>query len=258
MGKEIRGFLVVAVLGILSFSAVAEEGEESIRAALQKWLPEMEPQSIHSTPIPGIYEVVLEGQVYYLSQDGRYLMQGQLVDLMTRTNLTEARLKVKRAAALSELNEKNMIVFSPQEPKYTVSVFTDIDCGYCRRLHQQVKGYNDLGIKIRYLAFPRAGIGSSSYDKAVEVWCAKDRRQAMTRAKADKPVENTFKCENPVAKQFNLGRSLGINATPSLILEDGTLLAGFIPPQALASYLEKNLKNKKYIHIIDQGGLANA
>lgn len=245
MGRKIQGFLLAGALGVLAFSAVAGEGEESVRAALQKWLPEMEPQSIHSTPIPGIYEVILEGQVYYLSQDGRYLMQGQLIDLMTRTNLTEARLKVKRTAALSELNEKNMIVFSPQDPKYTVSIFTDIDCPYCRRLHQQVEDYNELGIKIRYLAFPRAGIGSSSYDKAVKVWCAEDRHQAMTRAKAGKPVENTSQCENPVAKQFNLGLSLGVNATPSLILEDGTLLPGFIPPQALASYLEKNIKAKR-------------
>lgn len=242
MGK-IRGFFLAGVLGMFSFSAVPDEGKESVRAALQKWLPEVKPQSIKSTPVAGIYEVMLEGQVYYLSQDGRYLMQGQLIDLMTRANLTESRLKVVRAAALSKVDEEDMIVFSPREARYTVSVFTDIDCGYCRRLHQQVEGYNDLGIKIRYLAFPRAGIGSSSYDKAVAVWCAEDRRQAMTRAKADKPVENTSKCENPVARQFNLGQSLGINATPSLILEDGTLLPGLIPPQALANYLESHSGN---------------
>lgn len=228
---------------MLSFPVVSDEGKEaveSVRTALQKWLPEVKPQSIDSTPIPGIYEMVLDGQVYYLSQDGRYLMQGHLIDLTTRTNLTESRLQALRVAALSKVDEKDMIIFGPKEPKYTVSVFTDIDCGYCRRLHQQVKEYNNLGIKIRYLAFPRAGIGSSSYDKAVAVWCAKDRHLAMTRAKADKPVENTSKCENPVARQFNLGQSLGVNATPSLILEDGRLLPGLIPPQDLVNYLAQS------------------
>lgn len=240
MSRKIRGFLLAGVVGMLSSSAFAEEGEEAVRAALQKWLPKMELQSIRSTPIPGIYEVILGGQVYYLSQDGRYLMQGQLVDLMTRTNLTEERMKALRVAALSKVDEKNMVVFSPPDPKYTISIFTDIDCPYCRRLHRHVEDYNDLGIKIRYLAFPRAGIGSSSYDKAVNVWCAEDRHQAMTRAKSGKPVGHTSQCESPVAKQFKLGQSLGVRATPSLILEDGTLLPGFIPPQALANYLEKN------------------
>jgi thiol:disulfide interchange protein DsbC len=241
MRKRIPGLLLTGALAIFSISAAADEEIEAVRASLQKWVPGIQPQSIKSAPIAGIYEVILEGQVLYLSQDGRYAMQGQLVDLATRTNLTEERLKTIRAAAINALDKRNMIVFEPKKAKYTVNVFTDIDCGYCRQLHQHVDEYNKLGIKIRYLSFPRAGIGSSSYDKAVDVWCAKDRQQAMTQAKADKPVENTSQCENPVADQFNLGRSLGVNATPTLILEDGTMLPGLVRPQALVNLLEQKV-----------------
>ncbi|MGR6036085.1 MAG: DsbC family protein [Candidatus Nitrosoglobus sp.] len=239
MGKEISSLLLAGILAIFSISAAADEKIDAVRASLQRWVPGAQPQSIKPAPIPDLYEVVLEGQVFYLSQDGRYAMQGQLIDLATRTNLTEERLKTMRAAAINALDERDMIVFGPKQAKYTVSVFTDIDCGYCRQLHQHVNDYNKLGIKIRYLSFPRTGIGSPSYDKAVAVWCAKDRQQALTRAKADKPVENTSQCKNPVADQFNLGQSLGVNATPTLILDDGTMLPGFVRPQALINFLEQ-------------------
>lgn len=241
MGRKLLGFLLTGVLVTFAFSAVGDEEKEAVRASLQKWAPGVQPQSIKAAPIPGIYEVVVEGQVFYISQDGRYAMQGQLLDLANRTNLTEERLKVMRAAAIDGLDEQNMIVFGPEQAKHTVNIFTDIDCGYCRQLHRHIDEYNELGIKIRYLAFPRAGIGSSSYDKAVEVWCAKDRHQAMTQAKAGKPVENTAKCDNPVAEQFNLGQSLGVNATPTLILEDGSTLPGLVRPQNLVNILERKI-----------------
>jgi thiol:disulfide interchange protein DsbC len=241
MWKRIEGFLLAGILVALPLSLLADEGSEAVRAALKKWVPEVQPQSIERAPVPGIYEVVFEGQVFYLSEDGHYALQGQLVDLTTRTNLTEERLKGMRAVALNAIDEQNMIVFGPKQAKHTVNVFTDIDCGYCRQLHQQVDAYNELGIKIRYLASPRAGIGSSSYDKAVQVWCAKDRQQAITQAKAGKAVEGTSECENPVADQFELGQSLGVNATPTLILEDGAVLPGFIRPQALANFLEQKV-----------------
>lgn len=241
MGKEILSLLLAGILAIFSISAAADEKIDAVRASLQRWVPGAQPQSIKPAPIPDLYEVMLEGQVFYLSQDGRYAMQGQLIDLATRTNLTEERLKTMRAAAINALDERDMIVFGPKQAKYTVSVFTDIDCGYCRQLHQHMNDYSKLGIKIRYLSFPRTGIGSPSYDKAVAVWCAKDRQQALTRAKADKPVENTSQCKNPVADQFNLGQSLGVNATPTLILEDGTMLPGFVRPQALINFLEQRV-----------------
>lgn len=244
MGKKIPGFLLAGAFAVFSLSAAGDEKAEAVRESLQKWAPGVQPQSIKPAPIDGIYEVVVEGQVFYFSQDGRYAMQGQLLDLATRTNLTEERLKVMRAAAISDLDEQNMVVFEPKQAKHTVSIFTDIDCGYCRQLHQHIEEYNELGIKIRYLAFPRAGIGSSSYDKAVEVWCAKDPREAMTQAKAGKPVENTSKCDSPVADQFNLGQSLGVDATPTLILEDGSTLPGLVRPQMLANILERKAANQ--------------
>ncbi|BAW80208.1 thiol-disulfide interchange protein DsbC [Candidatus Nitrosoglobus terrae] len=246
MEKKISGLLFAGTLAVFSVLVVADEKITSVQTALKKFMPGVQLQSIKPTPIPGLYEIVIEGQVLYFSEDGRYAVQGQLVDLATRTNLTEERMNAVRAKAINALDKRDMIVFGPKEAKYTVNIFTDIDCPYCRQMHQHVDEYNKLGIKIRYLSFPRAGIGSASYDKAVAVWCAKDRQQALTQAKADKPIENTAnKCKNPVADQFNLGQSLGVNATPTLILDDGTMLPGFIRPQALVSFLEQHYEKTK-------------
>lgn len=243
MRKKIPGLLLAGILVTFSILALAaaDKGVEAVRASLAKWAPGIQPQSIKPVPISGIYEVVVDGQVFYISQDGRYVMQGQLIDLATRTDLTEQRLKTIRLAAIDALDGQDMIIFGPEQAKYTVTIFTDIDCGYCRRLHQHMDEYNKLGIKIRYLSFPRAGIGSSSYDKAVAVWCAKDPKRAFTRSMLDQPVENTSQCENPVADQFNLGLTLGVNATPTLILADGTMVPGLVQPQALADILAQKV-----------------
>ncbi|CAB1275175.1 DsbC family protein [Candidatus Nitrosacidococcus tergens] len=228
---------------LITFSSLGiadEQQENSIKESLKRWAPDAKPQSIKSISVPNLYEVILDGQIFYLTQDGRYAIQGQIIDLATRTNLTEKRVKAIRAAAISELDEKDMIVFTPKDPKYTVNIFTDIDCPYCRQMHQHIDEYNKLGIKVRYLAFPRAGIGSSSYDKAANVWCAQDKQKAITLAKADKPIKNTAQCTNPVADQFLLGEKIGVNATPTFILKDGTMIPGFIRPSSLIKLLEQN------------------
>jgi len=147
-------------------------------------------------------------------------------------------------AAIDKLGEDSMIIFSPKngKVKHTITVFTDIDCGYCRKLHSAIDEYNELGIRVRYLAYPRAGIGSASYDKAVAVWCAKDRKKAMTQAKNNQSV-NSGKCANPVAEHFEMGSKIGVRGTPALVLESGQLVPGYVPPQRLAAILEKDAAN---------------
>ena len=131
-----------------------------------------------------------------------------------------------------------MIVFEPEKIEHTITVFTDIDCGYCRKLHQQMDGYNDLGIRIRYMAFPRAGIDSASFDKAADVWCAKDRHQAMDDAKDGIKV-SAKSCDNPVKAQYELGRKIGVKGTPALFLESGQMLPGYVPPKRLKQLLDE-------------------
>ncbi|HEB78229.1 MAG TPA: DsbC family protein [Methylothermaceae bacterium] len=213
----------------------------SLRHGLEKHLPGASIDQIRETPVPGLYEVSIGPRIYYVSKDGRFLLQGHLIDLASRTDLTEARLAQARLAQLNKIGEDKMIVFSPEKPRHTVTVFTDIDCGYCRRLHSQIDQYMDLGIRVRYMFFPRAGKGSRSYDKAVAVWCAKDRRQALTAAKQGKEIE-MLRCDNPVDQHMALAESFGVRGTPMIVTETGEILPGYFPPEALAQHLEENSK----------------
>ena len=204
---------------------------------LQAALNGEKPDSVVPSAIPGLFEVVLGGQVLYLSEDGRFVLQGDIIDLGSRANLTENRRGELRGQVISAIAEKDMVVFGPEAPaKYTVTVFTDIDCGYCRKMHSQMAAYHKEGIKIRYLLFPREGVGSESFNKAISVWCAADRQEAMTKAKRGEAVENKS-CDNPVQAQYELGQKIGVRGTPSMILEDGEMLPGYVPPTQLAQML---------------------
>ncbi len=199
----------------------------------------IQPDSIQPTPIAGLYEVSVEGQVLYLSEDGRFALQGDLVDLRSRQNLTEERRGQSRISAIKALGENKMISFSPKSPKHTVTIFTDIDCGYCRTLHQKIAEYLDQGIAINYLLYPRSGVGSESYLKAVSVWCADDRQDALTRAKSGQVISSKS-CDNPVNAHLELGRLLGVRGTPSIILESGQLVPGYVTAAQLTHMLNRS------------------
>lgn len=219
-----------------STAAIAEEIPTALAEALPGLVPGATTDQLSETPVPGLYELVYKSDVLYLSGDGRYVLQGDLLDLETRENLTEERRKTARLAVLEDMGEDTMIVFEPDEVKHTLTVFTDIDCPYCARFHRDVEALNDNGVKVRYLAFPRAGIPSGSYDKTVSVWCSDDARQAIADAKFGKPVEPR-RCENPVAEHFELGRSVGVRGTPTLILEDGGVIPGYVPADELVQMM---------------------
>lgn len=236
--------IIIAVAGLAlaaSVSALAGEKEDQtrIRGELAKIIPGKAPDAVQKSPVNGLYEVSYGTELYYVSADARYVLRGDLLDLKTRVNLTESRRSSARLEAL-ENAKSGMIVFAPKETKHTVTVFTDVDCVYCRKLHGGMKEMNDLGIAVRYLAFPRAGVGSASFDKAVSVWCAKDQRKAMDDAKGKGEV-TPAKCENPVAEHLALGQELGVSGTPALVLEDGRMFPGYMPPDKLLQVLEGKL-----------------
>ena len=156
----------------------------------------------------------------------------------TREDITEGAKSEIRKELMVDIDQESQIVFAPEEPSYELTVFTDIDCGYCRKLHAQVPEYNENGISIRYMAFPRAGIGSRSYEKAVTVWCADDPQQAMTDAKAGEEMA-PVQCDNPVAEQYQLGQAMGVSGTPALLTADGQLIPGYVPPSQLRERLER-------------------
>ena len=160
------------------------------------------------------------------------------IDVDKDANLTETRRRVIRTRLIDSVPESEMLVFSPKNPKYTVTVFTDIDCGYCRKLHSQIAEYNKQGIAVQYLAFPRMGLGSEDYRKMVSVWCADDRRKALTEAKNDHPPANR-NCKNPVNMQYDIGRRVGLNGTPMILAPDGTELGGYVEPAKLRAALDQ-------------------
>ena len=194
--------------------------------------------SIADAAVPGFYEVVVQGQIVYVSTDGKYLIQGSIFDIANKTDLTENARAGLRKGALAAAPKDQRIVYGEGDLQHTITVFTDIDCGYCRRMHQQMAEYNKLGIKVEYLFFPRAGIGSESYDKAVSVWCADDRAKALTDAKAGQTLDKK-QCANPVDKDYALGQKIAVSGTPAVFAPDGTQLGGYLPPDQMKQRLDQ-------------------
>lgn len=198
-------------------------------------------KNIVPSPIPGLYQVSMPPQIFYASADGRYIVKGDLIDSKLKRNITETARNGAVSAAITAMGEDSMIVFGNDTLKHTVTVFTDIDCGYCRKLHNEVKKYNALGIRVRYMAYPRAGIGSDSFKKAEAVWCSKDKAKAMTNSKNGVNVE-ADKCKSPVAKHYALGEKIGIRGTPAIVLSNGTIVGGYVPAQRLSDGLNAMFK----------------
>ena len=233
--KATQAALFLTALMLVSTSALADPSAD--RAAIRKALPGLQIDAIEPAPIAGFYEVVVGSHVVYVSADGRYMLQGDLIDLKTRLSLTEPRRREAQRAAIEAVGEDKMIIFKPEKVKHKVTVFTDIDCGYCRKLHGEMDQYLDAGIEVRYLMYPRAGAGSSAYKKAVAVWCAEDRNSALTDAKAGKSIEMKS-CDNPVDEHMELAAALGLRGTPFIVLESGEVQPGYVPAERLARLLD--------------------
>jgi thiol:disulfide interchange protein DsbC len=239
MFKRILTTTLLAHTAVPALAAAPDAGiEQKINNHLQVINPALKVERVGETPLPGLYEVLIDGQIFYFSADGRYMVQGDLVDLKNRKSLTEPRRQEVRLEALKKVQQKNMLIYPAKgERKQVVTVFTDIDCAYCRRLHQHMPEMNERGIEVRYLLMPRAGVQSESYRKAVNVWCADKPREAMTVAKQGRAIENK-QCENPVQAHMALAEQLGVNATPTLITDRGGLHPGYLPPDQLLARLQ--------------------
>ncbi|MEE9412619.1 MAG: DsbC family protein [Methylococcales bacterium] len=242
MYKILSSSMILIVALLLTENTVADESQ--IRARMSKLFSTIPLNSIEKTPLPGLYEVMIGPRVFYTSEDGRYLFQGSMIDLETRQDLTEIKVASARVKAVKEIGYEKMIRFGSETSKHEVFVFTDIDCGYCRKLHNQVNDYIKKGIAINYLFYPRAGIGSESYDKAVSVWCSGDRKDALTKSKNGLVLDKKT-CENPVKKHHQLGQLLEVRGTPMIITETGESIPGYVPPDKLITILQDNSSAKQ-------------
>ncbi|MBS0570578.1 MAG: DsbC family protein [Proteobacteria bacterium] len=235
-----KNLLLFAALAVVApFAQAADPAEKTVRDAVHSMLPLAVIDTVAKSDLPGFYEVTVSGQIAYVSADGRFLLQGNLYDVAHKRNLTDASLAAMRAQAIAKLPAAKEIRFEAARPKHTVTVFTDVDCPYCRAFHKNIGQFNALGISVHYVMFP-LDIHPNADKQAVAVWCAPDRNVAYTAAMNGKDP-GTASCTNPVAETKALGLALGINATPTVLTEDGTSvdLGKAASPQGLLAELDR-------------------
>jgi thiol:disulfide interchange protein DsbC len=210
------------------------------RVALLKHLPAgSKLEDLQPSPIPGIYQFMQGADISYLSADGKFFIDGSLYDMDSRENLTEVLRARARVALISAVPESQMMIFGPKNPLYTITVFTDVDCGYCRKLHSEMAELNRMGVRVRYMFFPRTGPNTESWKKAEVVWCSADRNDALTRAKAGIAMDMNKTCEvTPVAREYALGQSIGVRGTPAILTENGDYISGYMPPRELVQQIK--------------------
>ena len=243
--------LAVVLFGwsLFSLPVPAHSAEPAVdpRIALLKLLPTgSKLDDLRPSPIAGVYEFSQGADVSYLTADGRYFLDGNVYDMKTRENLTEGQRTKARVALINAIPESQMLIFSPKNPQYTITVFTDVDCQYCRKLHSQMAEINKLGIRVRYLFYPRTGPNTESWRKAEAVWCSADRNEALTRAKAGGSLDTSKSCGvTPVAREYALGQSIGVRGTPAIVTESGGYINGYLPPHDLVEEIKQLQSGKQ-------------
>jgi thiol:disulfide interchange protein DsbC len=232
--------LLAGLLGLMAAATAYAEGAnyDVVEEKIRTLAPTATTIAISETPVDGLLQAQINSDIVYISADGGYLLQGALFDIDERVNLTDKAMAGVRRDLIRDIENPREIRFAPDEdPAHTVWVFTDIDCGYCRKLHEQMAEYLEKGIEINYLAYPRAGIGSHSYEKYVSVWCSDDPQAALTLAKTGAEPE-PLQCDNPVLEQFELGQRLGVTGTPAILTNNGDLIPGYMQPEMLRARLD--------------------
>ncbi|HTW38161.1 MAG TPA: DsbC family protein [Steroidobacteraceae bacterium] len=229
--------LILIAMVMAPFALGADQAGTDPRAAIASKIPGTSAEDVHATPVPGLFEVLHGTDAAYVSADGKYAIAGDLYDLHSNVDLTENQRRSIRLRLLAAIPESQMVIFGPQDARHTVTVFTDVDCAYCRKFHSQIAEYNRLGIRVRYVFYPRTGPNTESWTKAEEVWCSPNRQEALTRAKRGETL-NVKMCPNtPVAREYELGREFDLDGTPAIVLADGEMVPGYVSPLELAQTL---------------------
>jgi thiol:disulfide interchange protein DsbC len=243
----------LALLAVVALNACAADADgvppaaaKAVQDALAGFAPHVKVDAIRPAPIPGYYQVIASGQMVYVSTDGKYMFSGNLVDLTTKKDLNEADWAAFRKAELAKVPPSQRIVFAPAgKPVHTVTVFTDVTCGYCRELHRHIEELNKQGIAVQYLPWPREGVVTTAgrdtptYTEMVSVWCAADRKSAFTAAIIDGHQPKAATCPNTVKDEFDLGLKLGVSGTPTVVAEDGTVIGGYLDPAQMRHVLDQ-------------------
>ena len=233
---------LLALLAAFSLFPVAaqqaDDGLEQVRVKVGEMFDMIDAKDVNPSPVDGWYTIQKGSVVAYISSNGRYLLQGDLIDLEQNVNMSEAVRNDARRELMSTVKDEDVILFSPAKKKYSVSVFTDVECTYCRRLHGQIDEDLAHGIEVRYLMYPRNGPTSRAWSTAEEVWCSNDRNSALTAAKSDRKFASTNCDASVVQEQYDMGQDIGLSGTPAIVLDDGSLISGYLPPDQLKAKLD--------------------
>ncbi len=226
---------VLCCLVLLNSATVfgSEPDVDNIYNALKDRVQGLDRDQIRPSEVDGLYTVTIGFDVYHMSSNGKYLFSGDVIELATGEKIGGSGLTEKRKRMIATVAEEDLIIYPADTEKQTaISIFTDTTCPYCRKLHEQIPALSKAGIEVRYLAFPRAGAQSQVAVDMASIWCAEDKTAAMTASKQGRPVEPA-QCEDPVAEQHQLGIDMQIRGTPAIILENGEIIAGYLPADAL-------------------------
>ena len=221
-------FTTFLLLFLVSTAAFAQSIPQQVIDKAATLIPNTLPDSVEATPVSGLYQVSFGMQVVYLFEDGKHLLSGDLINLEAGANLTEDARKSGRKSVIDSLDEEGMVIFTPSETQSTITVFTDTECGYCVRLHHELQQVLDGGVRVRYLGYPRAGLGSASHKTLVSVWCAEDSQDAMNDAKSGQRIKPVV-CETPIEQHMQAAEAVGVRGTPTIVLQDGKLIPGYVP-----------------------------
>jgi thiol:disulfide interchange protein DsbC len=233
--------LLAALIGLpLAATIAGASAQELTKEELASQLNGVAVEDLSDSPIPGIYEVAVGANVAYVTKDGRYIIRGDISDAESSSNVSEETRARARATMLGSVEPESMIVFKPAsgDVKHTITIFTDIDCGYCRQFHREIDKVTALGIEVHYLFYPRTGPNTESWTKADQVWCAANHNSALTRAKLGGEIPEGAGCNTPVESHYELGQRIGVRGTPAVFTEAGELIGGYLPPATLAKVLD--------------------
>jgi thiol:disulfide interchange protein DsbC len=235
---NIRSCRLLAGAALVAFAHVALAGAPADPAIIvaSRNLG-VKPEELHASAMPGVLELMQGTDAIYVSADGRYAIAGDLYDLRSKDDLTESRRRQVRRDLLASISESQMVIFGSAREPYTVTVFTDLDCAYCRKLHSEIAQFNQMGIRVRYLLFARSGPDSPSWTRAEQVWCAADRNEALTRAKRGETLDAQPCADTPLARNYALGKSMGVTGTPAIVLSNGEVRLGYVPAAELVEQL---------------------
>ncbi|MEE9319653.1 MAG: DsbC family protein [Granulosicoccus sp.] len=230
--------ITALIFTCLAFTVQADDEKlESLRANLKQRIPGMAIESIAPAPLPGLYEVIADGQIYYVNESATHLVQGSIIDLENRNNLTEQRLGGVHLNLIESIGEEDMLIYEPDESTdRSITVFTDTSCPYCSKLHNEIDVLLEAGVRVRYLLYPRAGINSSTFEELRSVWCADDQQAAMTAAKAGEQVA-PGECDNPIEEHIAVAQQVGLRGTPLIYLDNGKRIPGYQDAAALLEQL---------------------